>query len=111
MSDEKFPRAPDGFSYGDPALVVGGRDPRFDIDDKRRWQIVEKLGAEADFGIRFRDPTAEEWATGGAAMAAFDAIEAACPVCGGVGWTTEADPADPSGQTAMQAQCWDAEHV
>jgi hypothetical protein len=43
--------------------------------------------------------------------AAFDAIEAACPVCGGDRWTVEADPSDESGQTPMQVQCWDAEHV
>lgn len=42
---------------------------------------------------------------------AFDAIEAACPVCGGDRWTTESDPTDETGQTPMQVECWDAEHV
>lgn len=35
-------------------------------------------------------------------------IEAACPVCGGEGWTTESDPSD--GATPMRVPCRDAEH-
>ena len=44
------------------------------------------------------------------ALAVLAAVEKACPVCGGDGWTTESDPSDPTGATPMQVLCWDAEH-
>jgi hypothetical protein len=41
----------------------------------------------------------------------LQAVEKACPVCCGDGWTTESDPRDESGATPMQVPCWDAEHT
>jgi hypothetical protein len=46
----------------------------------------------------------------GGLRALIAAVEKACPVCGGDGWTTEADPSDQTGMTPMQVPCWDAEH-